>query len=178
MNAATPGIAQPLARYAAWRRAGDFVFLSGVIAVDPAAGRIVTGYADIPEAAAVRLGRTGEFSTDIKEGPILAQSWYVLDRIRQTIEAAGGQMSDVFKLVQYFKNLDHFPHYSRVRKLFFGGDAPVSTVVEVSAMLPTTDILIEVEATAYVPVRGPHPNPLPEGEGAGLTPSPSGRGRG
>ena len=77
------------------------------------------------------LGRTGEFSTDIKEGPILAQSWYVLDRIRQTIEAAGGQMSDVVKLVQYFRNLDHFPHYSRVRKLFFTGEPPASTVVEV-----------------------------------------------
>ena len=27
--------AQPLARYAAWKRMGDFVFLSGIIAVDP-----------------------------------------------------------------------------------------------------------------------------------------------
>ena len=119
---------------------------------EPAQGRIVRGYGDIPNAAAELLGRTGEFSTDIKEGPILAQSWYVLDRIRQTVEAAGGQMSDVFKLVQYFRNLDHFPHYSRVRKLFFTGEPPASTVVEVSAMLPTADILIEVEATAYLPV--------------------------
>ena len=147
------GIAQPLARYAAWRRAGDFIFLSGVIAVDPAAGRIVKGYADIPDDAATLIGRTGEFSTDIKEGTILAQSWAVLDSIRRTIEAAGGQMSDVFKLVQYFKNLDHFPHYSRVRKLFFPGEPPASTVVEVSAMLPTADILIEVEATAWLPLR-------------------------
>jgi len=153
MSTSTPGIAQPLARYAAYRRVGDFVFLSGVIAVDPAASKIVKGYADIPDAAAARLGRTGEFSTDIKEGPILAQSWYVLDRIRQTVEAAGGQMADVFKLVQYFRNLDHFPHYSRVRKLFFTGEPPASTVVEVSAMLPTADILIEVEATAYLPLR-------------------------
>ena len=145
------GIAQPLARYAAWKRAGDFVFLSGVIAVDPAAGRIVRGYDDIPASAGELLGRTGEFSTDIKEGPILAQSWYVLDRIRLTIEAAGGTMADVIKLVQYFRSLDHFPHYSRVRKLFFPGDPPVSTVVEVSAMLPTAEILIEVEATAYLP---------------------------
>jgi enamine deaminase RidA (YjgF/YER057c/UK114 family) len=76
----------------------------------------------------------------------------VLDRIRQTVETAGGQMSDVFKLVQYFRNLDHFPHYSRVRKLFFTGEPPASTVVEVSAMLPTADILIEVEATAYLPM--------------------------
>lgn len=147
------GLAQPLAKYAAWRRAGDFIFLSGVIAVDPARKLIVKGYEDIPPAARQLLGETGEFSTDIKEGPILAQSWYVLDRIRATVEAAGGQMSDVFKLVQYFKNLDHFPHYSRVRKRFFTGEPPASTVVEVSAMLPTADILVEVEATAYVPLK-------------------------
>jgi len=121
--------------------------------VDPAASRIVRGYSDIPDDAATLIGRTGEFSSDIKEGPILAQSWYVLNSIRQTMEAAGGQMSDVFKLVQYFKHLDHFPHYSRVRKLFFPGEPPASTVVEVSAMLPTADILIEVEATAWLPLR-------------------------
>jgi enamine deaminase RidA (YjgF/YER057c/UK114 family) len=145
------GIAQPLARYAAWRRAGDFIFLSGVIAVDPAAGRIVRGYADIPAATAELLGRSGEFSTDIKEGAILAQSWYVLDRIRQTMETVGGSMPDIVKLVQYFRDLDHFPYYSRVRKLFFPGEPPVSTVVQVSEMLPTAEILIEVEATAYLP---------------------------
>ncbi|MFT3780172.1 MAG: RidA family protein [Ottowia sp.] len=149
----TPASGQPLARYAAWRRAGDLVFLSGVIAVDPAAGKIVRGYTDIPPEAADLIGRTGEFSTDVKEGPILAQSWAVLDGIRQTIEAAGGRMSDVIKLVQYFKCLDHFPHYSRVRKLFFPGEPPASTVVEVSGMLPTPDILIEVEATAWLPTR-------------------------
>ena len=86
---------------------------------------------------------------------ILAQSWFVLDRIRATVEAAGGRMDDVFKLVQYFRNLDHFPHYSRVRKHFFPGEPPASTVVEVSAMLPTPDILVEVEATAYVPLPRP-----------------------
>ena len=146
-------IAQPLARYSAWRRAGDFVFLSGVIAVDPASATIVKGYADIPAAARALLGETGEFSTDVREGPILAQSWFVLDRIRSTVEAAGGQMGDVFKLVQYFRNLDHFPQYSRVRNLFFPGEPPASTVVEVSAMLPTADILVEVEATAYLPLQ-------------------------
>ncbi|STT26550.1 endoribonuclease L-PSP [Klebsiella pneumoniae] len=38
-------------------------------------------------------------------------------------------MSDVIKLVQYFRNLDHFPYYSRVRKLFYPDQPPVSTVV-------------------------------------------------
>ena len=87
MNPST--IAQPLAAYSAWRRVGDIVYLSGVIAVDPQHKLIVKGYADIPPAARALLGETGEFSTDIKEGPILAQSWYVLDRIRLTIEEIG-----------------------------------------------------------------------------------------
>lgn len=145
--------AQPLARYAAWKRMGDFVFLSGIIAVDPAAGKVVQGYDDIPAQAQTLLGRTHEFSVDAKEGPIAAQSWYVLDRIRATVESAGGQMSDVFKLVQYFTDLRDFPVYSRVRKLFFPLDPPVSTIVEVKAMLPDNRVIVEVEATAYLPQR-------------------------
>jgi enamine deaminase RidA (YjgF/YER057c/UK114 family) len=152
MSASDTRTAQPLARYAAWRRAGDMVLLSGVIAVEPSSGTIVRGYADIPPAARALIGQTGEFSTDAKEGPVLAQSWFVLDRIRATVEDAGGTMADVVRLVQYFRNLDHFPLYSRVRKQFFPGDPPASTVVEVSEMLPTADILIEVEATAWVPL--------------------------
>jgi len=143
--------ASPLARYAAWRRAGDYVFLSGIIAVDPARRMIVRGFEDIPADAAVAIGATGEFSTDFKQGPILAQSWYVLDRVRQTVEAAGGRMEDVVKLVQYFTNLDHFPLYSKVRGQFFPGEPPVSTVVGVSGLMPSADVLVEVEATAYLP---------------------------
>ena len=143
--------AAPLARYSAWTRRGDFVFLSGVIAVDPAAGRIVRGFADLPAGIGPTIGQTGEFSVDAKDGPILAQSWFVLDRVRSTVEEAGGRMEDVFKLVQYFRDLSDFPRYNAVRKLFFPGTPPVSTVVEVSAMMPSDDILIEVEATAWCP---------------------------
>jgi enamine deaminase RidA (YjgF/YER057c/UK114 family) len=143
-------IARPLANYAAYKRKGDFLFLSGVIAVDPGAGKIVRGYEDVPEHVRAGIGWTGEFSVDIKEGPIRAQSWYVLDRIRATVEAAGGRMSDVFKLVQYFRDLREYPGYSAVRKTFFPDDPPVSTVVEVKAMLPDPSILVEVEATAWL----------------------------
>ena len=145
--------AKPLARYSAWVRRGDFIFLSGVIAVDPAAGRLIRGFADLPPGIGPSIGQTGEFSVDAKDGPILAQSWYVLDRIRATIEDAGGTMADVFKLVQYFRNLGDFPRYNTVRRMFFPGMPPVSTVVEVSAMMPSDDILIEVEATAYCPAK-------------------------
>ncbi len=144
--------ALPLARYSASHRRGDFIFLSGVIAVDPAAGRIIRGFADLPPGVGPTIGQTGEFSVDTKDGPILAQSWFVFDRIRATMEEAGGSMADVFKVVQYFKNLNDFPRYTTVRRMFFPGTPPVSTVVEVSGMMPSDEILIEVEATAWLPV--------------------------
>ena len=146
-------IGQPLARYAASKRAGDFLFLSGVIAVDPARGRVVSGFADVPDEVRATLGETGEFSIDIRQGPILAQSWFVLDRIRTLIAQEGGQMGDVCRLVQYFRDLRDYPLYARVRRSFFPDLPPVSTVVEVSAMLPTADVLVEVEATAFLPRR-------------------------
>ena len=99
------GVAQPLSRYAPYRRAGDLVYFSGIIAVDPALGRIVKGYEDIPEDARTWIGATGEMSTDAKDGPIAAQSWYVLDSLRKTIAAAGGSLDDVVKLTQYFRTL-------------------------------------------------------------------------
>jgi enamine deaminase RidA (YjgF/YER057c/UK114 family) len=144
-------IAKPLARYAAWKRRGDFIFLSGIIAVDPDRAKVIGGFDDIPPAAQKHVGRSGEYSIDVKEGPILAQSWFVFDRIRSTMEAAGGSMADVFKLVQYFRDLRDYPHFARVRRLFFPDDPPVSTVVEVSALLPTPEVLVEVEATAWLP---------------------------
>ncbi|MXP48609.1 RidA family protein [Pantoea sp. Eser] len=142
------GAGQPLAHYAAWRRAGDFIFLSGIIPVNPQSGTIVRGFKDIPADVRQLVGET----TDARQGPILAQSWYVMESIRHTVQQAGGEMSDVIKLVQYFRNLDHFPCYSQVRKLFYDGQPPVSTVVQVSKMLPSTEVLIEVEATVWLPL--------------------------
>ena len=145
-------IAKPLARYSAWHRRGDFIFLSGIIAVNTEAGKIIRGFADLPPGIGPTIGQTGEFSVDAKDGPILAQSWFVFDRLRATMTEAGGTMEDVFKLVQYFRNLADFPRYNTVRRMFFPGTPPVSTVVEVSAMMPSDEILIEVEATACLPV--------------------------
>jgi enamine deaminase RidA (YjgF/YER057c/UK114 family) len=146
--------ATPLARYAAWTRRGDFVFLSGVVAVDPAAGRVVRGFADLPPGVPETIGATGEFSTDAKDGPILAQSWWVLDRIEATLAEAGASMADVFRLVQYFTDLAHFPRYAAVRRRFFAAEPPVSTVVEVAGLMPSREILVEVEATAWRPLAG------------------------
>ncbi len=146
---------QPMARYAAAKRVGDFVFMSGVVAVDPATRRAVTSYEDIPAAARDALQTigyaTGQMSVDVFEAPIVAQSWFVLERIRQLAAEHGGSMDDVVKLVQYFRHLPHYAPFNRVRGLFYPGEPPVSTVVEVSRFLPGDEVLIEVEGTMYLP---------------------------
>jgi len=142
---------QPLARYAAMKRIGDMVYMSGVIAVDPATRTVVQSFEQLPPDVRQQLGETGEMSVDIFQAPVLVQSWFVLNRIRELAEQAGGGMGDVFKLVQYFTDLRDYPLYNRVRRLFYPGEPPVSTVVEVSGMLPSREVRIEVEATAFIP---------------------------
>lgn len=149
-------IGQPLARYAACKRFGDTLYCSGIIAVDPASGQALERYEQLlPQAreALRSLGYdTGQVSVDVYEAPIVVQSWTVLERIRSLIEPHGATLADVARLVQYFRDLRHYPAYNRVRNLFFP-EPVVSTVVEVSRMLPDDRVWIEIEATVYAPVR-------------------------
>ena len=144
-------VGKPLANYLASKRVGNLLYLSGVIAVDAASRKVINAYDDLPQHALKELKPlgyvTGQMSVDIFEAPAVAQSWFVLNRIREIVEAEGGRMNDVFKLVQYFRDLRHYPAYNRVRGLFCP-EPMVSTVVEVSRMLPSDAVLIEVEATA------------------------------
>ncbi|VTU37812.1 RidA family protein [Variovorax sp. RA8] len=146
---------KPMANYAAAKRVGDFVFMSGVVAVDPSTRRAVMGYDDVPDEAREALHglgyATGQMSVDVFEAPVVAQSWFVLERIRQIAADHGGTMDDVVKLVQYFRRLPDYALYNRVRGLFYAGEPPVSTVVEVSRFLPSDEVLVEVEATMYLP---------------------------
>ena len=144
-------VGKPLANYLSSKRVGNLLYLSGVIAVDAASRKVINAYDDLPQHALKELKPlgyvTGQMSVDILEAPAVAQSWFVLNRIREIVETEGGQMKDVFKLVQYFRDLRHYPAYNRVRGLFCP-EPMVSTVVEVSRMLPSDAVLIEVEATA------------------------------
>lgn len=144
-------LAKPLSRYAPFRRAGDIVYFSGIIAADPSTMRVVKGYADLPAEVRQQAGEIGEMSSDLKDGPIAAQSWWILNSLRFTVEAAGGTLNDVVKLTQFFRDLRDFPIYNRIRASFFESP-PASTVVQISELLPTNETLLEVEAVAYIPL--------------------------
>jgi enamine deaminase RidA (YjgF/YER057c/UK114 family) len=153
MSTDGPDVAKPLARYAPFRRAGDLVYFAGVVPADPDKGSVISGYADLPSDVRARIGETGEMSVDSKEGPIAAQSWYVLENLRKTVEAAGGTLNDVVNLTQYFVDLRDFPVYNRIRAMFFE-IPPASTCVQVRGLLPTEQSLLEVQAVAHIPHDG------------------------
>ncbi|HEV7751213.1 MAG TPA: RidA family protein [Baekduia sp.] len=148
----TAEVLPPLARYAPYRRAGDLVYLAGIIAVDTVAGRTISGYADLPAEARTALGETGEMSVDSKDGPIAAQSWFIMEQLQRVLGEVGGTMDDVVNLTQYFVDLRDFPIYNEVRATYFP-NPPASTVVRVAELLPTPASLLEVQAVAYIPER-------------------------
>jgi Putative translation initiation inhibitor, yjgF family len=75
-----------------------------------------------------------------------------MDSLRRTVATAGGTLDDVVNLTQYFTDLRDFPVYNRVRGEFFT-TPPASTCVRVVELLPTPVARLEVQATAYIPLR-------------------------
>lgn len=138
------------ANYAPYRRAGDMVYFSGLIAADPARGRLILGYDDLPEEHREAAGKTGSMSTDMIQGPIAAQAWFIFTTLRAMLTELGGSLDDVVHLNQYLTDVREFPIYDQVRATFFPS-VPASTVLEVSQMLPSPEMRIEVQAIAYLP---------------------------
>lgn len=103
--------------------AGDFVFVSGQLPIDPA---------------------TGEFAGD----DIAAQTRQSLTNIKNILESDGLTMANVIKTTVLLKNISDFGAMNEVYATFFEGDCPARAAYEVAA-LPKNG-LVEIEAVAYV----------------------------
>ena len=104
-------------------RAGGFLFTSGQIPVDPAAGDIPAG--------------------------IKAQAQQSLDNIAAILAQAGLDRSAVVKTTVFLKDMNDFAAMNEVYAQFFEGPAyPARSAVEV-ARLPK-DVLVEIEAVALL----------------------------
>ena len=102
-------------------RAGDLLFVSGQIPVDPATGEVV-------------------------EPTIQAQAKRSLENVKAVLEAAGASLDNVVKTTVFLKNMDDFVEMNRVYQSFFQADCPARSAVQV-AKLPK-DVLVEIEAIA------------------------------
>ena len=70
-----------------------------------------------------------------------------LERIAESLEVLGANMSDVVKLQAYLTTLEPYGLYSKVRAGFFPIDPPTSTAVQVAGLL--LGARIEIDALAF-----------------------------
>ncbi len=104
-------------------RAGDFVFVSGQLAL-----------------------RAGE--TQLAGGTIQEQTELVLTNLRAILEEAGSGLDKLVKTTVFLQSLDDFQGMNAVYAKHVGGEPPARATVEV-ARLPS-GALVEIEAIAEV----------------------------
>jgi 2-aminomuconate deaminase len=131
------GKAQPRGTFPHFRRAGDFIFVSGTSA----------RRAD-DSIAGAELDASGRPLLDIR-----VQTRAVFENIRDILAGAGAALSDVVEVSTYLVNMADFSGYNEVYSEFFGYEGPARTTVAV-ASLPHPQLLIEVRAVAYRPLGG------------------------
>ena len=101
--------------------AGEMIFVSGQIPIDPATGVV-------------------------REGGIAAQTTQCMDNIAAILAEAGATVEDIVKTTIYLKNMDDFAVVNEAYGKYFEKDAPARGCVEV-ARLPK-DMQVEIEAIA------------------------------
>lgn len=101
--------------------AGDLVFVSGCIPLDPATGHVVTG--------------------GIKE-----QTTRALENMGNVVRASGSEVGKVVKTTVFLKSMDDFTTVNSIYAEFFGDHKPARSAVEVSRL--PKDVLFEIECIA------------------------------
>jgi len=118
-------LAQPFSHYTDAVRIGEWLFVSGCIAVD-GEGYLVGG------------------------DDVVAQTRQVFTNLAAILAAAGARFADVAKVNVFLTDIDDRARINPVREEFFGDTRPASTLVEVSRLvLPGAKV--EIELVARVP---------------------------
>jgi enamine deaminase RidA (YjgF/YER057c/UK114 family) len=100
-----------------------------------------------------RAVRTGPFiavaGTTGAGGDVAAQTRDALRRIEIALHEAGSSLADVVRTRMYVTDISLWQQVGSVHAEVFGDIRPVSTMVEVSALIGP-ELLVEIEADAYV----------------------------
>ena len=114
-----PGAVGP---YSQAVRAGDMLFISGQIPIDPATGKMVE---------------------DLE-----AQVTQVLENLKAIVEEAGGSMSSIVKATVLLQSMDDFKVMNGIYAGYFESDPPARAAFEVGAL--PLGALVEIEAIALL----------------------------
>ena len=90
-------------------RAGNIVYFSGQIPLDPATGNLV-------------------------EGDIEAQARRAFDNLKAVAEAAGGSLGDIVRLGLYLTDLGEFAKVNAVMQDYFQAPFPARSTIEVAGL--------------------------------------------
>jgi enamine deaminase RidA (YjgF/YER057c/UK114 family) len=100
-----------------------------------------------------RAVRTGPFiavaGTTGAGSDVVAQARDALRRIEIALHEAGGSLADVVRTRMYVTDISSWQDVGSVHAEVFGEIRPVSTMVEVSALI-APELLVEIEADAYL----------------------------
>jgi len=130
-----PDAAAPRGAYPHIKRAGPFLFVSGVSSRRPDKSFVGAQADDM-----------GNVVLDIRE-----QTKAVLQNIASILASQGASLNDVVAVTSYLVNMNDFKGYNETYAGFFSHDGPSRTTVAVH-QLPHPHILIEITATAYLPL--------------------------
>ena len=119
-----PELGEPLSHYTDAVRAGDLLFISGVVPVD-GDGNLV------------------------RADDVVEQARQVFANLAAVLAAASATFADVVKVNVYLTDIADRPRINPVRQEIFGDVRPASTLVEVSA-LAVPGAKIEIEAVALL----------------------------
>lgn len=103
-------------------KAGNLIFTSGQLGIDP---------------------ETGKMPPEVEN-----QTANSLRNIRAILEAAGSSMDNVVKTLVFLADMNDFAAVNRIYEQFFTGTFPARSCVQV-ARLPK-DALVEIEAVAVI----------------------------
>ncbi len=104
---------------------------------------------------AVRIGNCIEVSGTtatsngevVFKGDLYSQTKFILARIIQSIENAGGSAKDVIRTRMYVTDISQWEAAAKAHAEFFGEILPTTSMVEVRKLIDP-DHLIEIEASA------------------------------
>jgi len=83
-------------------------------------------------------------------GDVEAQTRQVCENLKAAVEEAGGTIDDICRVDCYVRNMEHFERIHKIRREYFVGSPPASTMVEVNKFT-SPDYLIEINAIAVLP---------------------------
>ena len=82
-------------------------------------------------------------------GDIRAQTEQVIKNLRTILRSEGADLENLVKVTVYTTDMRFFDAIAEVRRRYFTGNLPASTIVEVSK-LAQPDLLIEIEGVAVL----------------------------